>query len=154
MAGFKTTYITKLTDVDTTDKEGVGTLRWEGGKCYKYVKFVDASDTAVVGDGLGYVADAYPENTVCADITDMDAQCIPAGVAVAAITATNSWAWIQIKGLVVVAAAFNGTTPAQGDTLFLLTTDKTFTVDPTVNTRAAGILSHVANKEMILDCPF
>lgn len=155
-SGAKKVFVTRLTDTSLTDQEGLNTLRWEGNKCYKWVLYAEgtAALDIVAGDALGYLADGYDLGTVVSDITDMDAQCIPAGNAMATVTVTATYMWIQIKGAATASITHNGTTPAQGDTLFLLTTDKTWTVDPTVNTRAGGILQKVSSKEMVLDCPF
>ncbi len=53
--GAKKIFQTKLTDTSTTDKEGVGTLRWEGNKCYKWILYNNgAGSVASVAGGVGY----------------------------------------------------------------------------------------------------
>lgn len=154
--GLSETFITGLTETATTDKEGLGKLRFEDGKWYKWVLYDDgtANLDIVAGDALCYKADAYDAHTVVADETDADALAIPAGVAVATVTADQTYMWIQIKGYAVATQTFGGTTPAAGDTLMAGEADKTFTVDPGDNRVRAGFIMNVSGKEMVLDCPF
>ena len=39
MSSGKTIFRTKLTDNDSTDKDGVGTIRHAEGKIYKYIQY-------------------------------------------------------------------------------------------------------------------
>ena len=50
--GIKQVFATRLTDVDTVDREGVGTLRIEGTRWYKYVQINNSTGTSagVAGD--------------------------------------------------------------------------------------------------------
>lgn len=150
---FKTTYLTKLTDVDTTDREGVGTLRLESNKLYKYVKYDDGTGDldVVAGDVVGYLA---ASNTfVTADVTDMDVQPVMAGAMVAAVTATDQYCWIQIGGAVTLAATVTGTTPAAGDVINMSASDKKAKVDPVANETLGGYMRN-ATTGAYLNCPW
>lgn len=154
--GMKRVFATPLTAVETTDKEGVGTLRREGNKEYKWVLFKNTTATVAVvaGDPVAYAVDKYDSHQVVSDFTDADAQPIGAGVvlaSVAGVLATSYFCWIQTRGPVDTNAALAGT-PVVGSGLMLSTTDKTFTLVTGVIYPIA-ITYHVANKSIILQCP-
>lgn len=96
--GSKDLFVTKLTDVtNTTDVEGLGNLRFEGGKVYKWVK------TAVditAGYACNYVTDSNTVTIVYAATVAANAK---AGIAPTAITAATDSAtyyfWLQVGGL-------------------------------------------------------
>ena len=123
--GMRTSFVTRLTDVNSVDKEGVGTLRWEGNKCYKYVKFLNTSATVAGAAGklLCYTSeDGYDDNEVCMDMTDADSKPVGAGICLSAVTGTLTVAyyiWMQIKGMSTtadaIAASVDGTPVAAGD---------------------------------------
>lgn len=58
MAGIKQTFVTKLTDVNSTAQEVLGTLRFEGNKVYKYVEIKNTTATVAgaAGDPVAYFA--------------------------------------------------------------------------------------------------
>ncbi len=157
---FKTTYLTRLTDVDTIDREGVGTLRWESGKMYKYVKYEHgtAALDLVIGDVVVYTvedADSYFVTADVSDITD-DNSGLPvmAGVIVAAtVTETDRYIWIQIGGPNTLAATVTGTTPASGDRINASLTDKKAKVDPASNEVICGYMVS-RTTGIILQCPW
>jgi hypothetical protein len=96
----KTLFQTQLTDVEENDLEGIGTLRYEDNKVYRWVKYT-ASTALAAGD------------VVCHDITDEE-DChqevsIPAtadlsmlgGVVLATVadsSSTTHYFWIQVFG--------------------------------------------------------
>lgn len=95
--GLKKVFVTALTDVDTVDREGVGTIRIEAQKIYKYVKYNAGTATVVLvaGDVVVYHGDdGWDDSEVCGDYTD---GVVVAGVAVAVI-ADDGFGWIQIGG--------------------------------------------------------
>lgn len=112
MQNSKVVFVSAVTDVHTTDKEGVGTLRWvrdsNGWKCYRYVRNSSAS-TLVVGNVLfhgttgfgittGSNPSTYEEEVFSAGQAGKNAVVSQmAGVAVSAITATG-YGWIQVSG--------------------------------------------------------
>ncbi len=76
--GIKQVFATRLTDVDTVDREGVGTLRIEGTRWYKYVQINNSTGTSagVAGDLVGYRASAaggYNNSIVCINAAGQDA---------------------------------------------------------------------------------
>ncbi len=155
---FKTTYITKLTDNDSSDRETVGTLRFENNKMYKYVKYDHgvAGLDLVVGDVVGYLLNEADSYFVTADVSSMDTIPVMAGVIVAAtVTADDSYIWIQIGGPVTLAATVEGTTPSAGDVLAVLagTTDKYAEIDPTDHAVRCGFMV-TTTTGVILQCPW
>ncbi len=87
--GMKRIFITKLTDVCTSDKEGVGTRRWEGPNEYIFLK-----GAASVADGTPVTYNKSYAATVLATGTNPAG---PVAIANAAIVASR-WGWFQIAG--------------------------------------------------------
>ena len=126
----KAIFVTKtVTQVSTTDLEGVGTLRWAGNKCYRWVK--NADDAAFIagqavfhkaGDAANFYSNAYEALT--AQLMFL------AGVCVSAI-AVSGYGWIQCLGHNATVAVKNasGTTYAIGDYLIGANGQTGFTVD-------------------------
>lgn len=166
-SGFKRVFLTPLTAVETTDKEGVGTLRFEGNKIYKWVKLqnVTATVAVVAGDAVAYLA-ATGHNTsqVVSDVSDADAtQPLGAGIimgTVAAVLATAYYCWIQIKGNVTVTEVIGGSA-GDGHMLMMSTTDKTLTklvlteaAPNTILGACIGVATDASAKLVALDCVF
>jgi len=157
MAGIKQTFVTKLTDVNSTAQEVLGTLRFEGNKVYKYVEFKNTTATVAgaAGSLVGYnAATGYLNNKVVADLTDADAAVFPAGVTLAAVTgtlATSYFIWIQIKGYVVLDTAV--TSGAAGSPFYLTTTDKTGAICSAATQAPAGISMNTTTG-VSLNCNF
>lgn len=166
--GIKKIFATKLTEVATTDKEGVGTIRFEGNKVYKWVKLQNTTATVAVaaGDAVAYnAATGHSVNQVVSDLSDADAIPVCAGLvqaAIAGVLATAYYCWIQIKGPATALQTLAGS-PADGDLLMMATsTDKTLTkqlfAGTTPNIAAtggyAGIATDASAKLVALDCPF
>lgn len=165
-SGIKKIFATPLSAVNTSAKEELGTIRFEGNDVYKYVKIrnVTATVAGVAGDPVAYRVDEYDAHHVVLDITDADTIPIGAGCIQGTVTgtlATDYFGWIKIKGLQAIPTALAGT-PAVGDDVGILATDKTLNrrlwagTTPTIQALVArmGTVKHVANKEVILDCPF
>ena len=157
-SGQKKTFLTKLTDVYTTDKEGVGTIRFEGNKIYKWVWFRNHTATVAgaAGDPVGYYADGYSSHKVCADMSDADAAPLGAGILQAAVTGTldtDYYCWIQIKGAATVNQALAGT-PAAGNKLIMSTTDLTLTKSTAAVDQGCAYAQVVANKTILCDFPW
>lgn len=112
-SGIKRVFATALTETSTVDLEGVGAIRFEGGKVYKWVKYSSGSGpvAAAAGKAAVYVADTgYGANVVTMDFSDGGARRIGAGV-LQAVIANNSFGWIQIKGFAALASGgVSGTT--------------------------------------------
>lgn len=152
-----TSFVTKLTDVDTTDKEGLGKIRFQNGKWYKYVKLQNVSATvaAAAGSLCAYEgANGYSNNHVVVDNTDADSAVFCAGATLATITGTAGTAyyvWIQIKGLITLDTAVGS--GAAGSPFYLTATDKTAAIASAATQSIAGI-SMNATTGVVLDCPF
>jgi len=114
-SGMKKIFVTKLADVKTTDVEGIGTIRFEGNKIYKWVTYSEeaAAVDGVAGEVTYYVAtDGHKNNDVTSDLSASDE--IGAGV-LQAIMSDNEFGWIQIKGAALLAIAL--TAGVDGDAL-------------------------------------
>ena len=156
--GLPQSYVTGLTETSLVDLEGVGKIRFQDGKWYKWVKYDDgtADLDIVAGDFLNYLASTgYGLSTVVADTADADSTTpFGAGVAVAAVTVTATYMWIQIKGLVTLALDPTGT-PADSNALVPSATDKAMAI------ATASDVEHIcghtvadSDKIVYLDCPW
>ena len=151
--GIKKCFITGLDEISLTDKEGVGTLRFEGNNVYKYVRYDSGTaDLDIVPNDCLFYSD-YAAGEVTADVTDSIG--IGAGVSMATITATAYYFWIKIKGISdiavdVVAGAVGNALTAIG------TNDKTLDVSAVVTDHVcAYLLDDTASAQQILcDFPF
>lgn len=156
--GLKQVFATALTETSLIDLEGVGTIRFQDGKWYKWVKYDDgtANLDIVAGDFLNYVAaTGYPADTVVADTANADSTTpFGAGVATATVTVTATYMWIQIKGYVVLSLDPTGT-PADSNALVPSATDKAMAI------ATASDVEHIcghtiddSEKQVYLDCPW
>ena len=114
-------------------KEGTVYTHFNGNK-YRYVKVLNESATVAgaAGDVVAYLdAPGATENfTVVTDNTDASTKPIGAGVlttTVAGVPGTAEYVWVQIQGPFTANQNLAGT-PADGDALYLSTTDKTLTL--------------------------
>lgn len=152
-SGQKKIFLTKLTDISSSDKEGVGTLRWEGNKCYKYVQYdTGAGSVAAVAGQVAYyyLASGYNDNKVTSDLSDSVE--IGAGVLQAVLT-DGDYGWIQIKGPATLTIAL--TAGADGDPLTPTgATDGTLDVSASVTDHVCAIADDISAKEIICDFPF
>lgn len=157
MAGLKQTFVTKLTDVNSTAQEVLGTLRNDGNKWYKYVEIKNSATVAgVATDAVVYfAATGYGNNRVCIRAADGDATVpFAAGVlmsTVAGVAATSEYGWIQIKGLSTLSTAV--TSGAAGRVFKMSTTDKTASVATAATDNIMGV-SMNATTGVCLNCPF
>ncbi|KKL70765.1 hypothetical protein LCGC14_2101670 [marine sediment metagenome] len=101
--GIKKVFATGLTETATYDKEGLGAIRHEGQKVYKWVKYNNGASAvaAVAGNVVYYygvggdaVSGGYENSEVTMELAD---GYMGAGV-LQAIIADASFGWIQIKG--------------------------------------------------------
>lgn len=125
-----------LTANDSTPQftPGVVYTHYNGNK-YRYVKLLNESATVagVAGDVVGYLGSpgATENYTVVTDNTDAATKPVGAGVLLTTVTGatgTAEYVWVQISGPATVNQAIAGSTPADGDSLYLSTTDKTLTL--------------------------
>ena len=157
--GHKVSFITGLTDTDTVDVEGVGTLRWEGNKCYKYVKFNNgAGDVASIAGDVAYyygvsgdaVTGGYENSEVTMDRTDA---YLGAGV-FQAIIADGSFGWIQIRGAATWTQALSA--GADGDALTHIGAgaDGALDVSALVSDACVAIATDASAKKIVCHFPF
>lgn len=150
--GIKQSFVTGLTDLYSTDKEGVGTIRYENNKVYKYVKFTGTTAIAV-GQLVCYVAYATDSTGTVVDQAYPNPG-IAAGMALAAVgTGTVQYGWIQIQGLILSSDALGGS-PAMGDSLVATgTTTATLTKVVTDNAQACAFCYDATAKAIMCDFP-
>lgn len=92
--GIKQTFPDKVTDFSVAAQNGLGTLRFEGDKVYRYVQ---ANATLTARHAVSYIVNAVA-GTNGFKVTNASANVnTTAGVAVSAITA-NYYGWIQVGG--------------------------------------------------------
>jgi hypothetical protein len=159
-SGIKKVFLTKLTETSTTDKEGVGTIRFEGNKVYKWVKFNNgAGNVASVAGNVAYYygvggdaadGDGYELSIVTMDRTDA---FMTAGV-FQAIIADGSYGWIQIKGPATLTTALTAGADGQALTHIGAGADGTLDVSALVTDQVAAIATDISAKLVALDCPF
>jgi hypothetical protein len=157
-----------ITGIDPTDwsaeaKFRLGTLGASQGtygiEIYRYVKLRNETATVAVavGDVLGYLASpaaGEEYNTVVSDNTDAATKPIAAGVAKAALAGAQNTAyygWVQCGGFAVVAQTLAGP-PADGDALYLSTTDKTLTLATAADDPICAFAVDASEKLVRLNC--
>jgi len=90
---------TTLTEVSTVDLEGVGTLRWDGDNCFRWV-YNNTGSATVVGEVVFHDLSANPNANLYANVSaaaTADLGCM-AGVCMA-IIADGGYGWIQVLGV-------------------------------------------------------
>lgn len=157
--GIKKVFITALTETSTSDLEGVGVLRFEGNKVYKWVQYVAGAGAvaAVAGNvayyyapGGDFAAEGYTLGKVTSDLSDSAE--VGAGV-LQAVIAANSYGWIQIKGPATLTTAL--TAGADGDPLTATgSSDGTLDVSALVTDVNVAIAQDISDKTVICDFPF
>lgn len=124
-----------LTQVDSAEEFALGTVfeHFDGRK-FKYVKVLNETATVAgaAGDVVAYLGSpgATENNTVVTDNSDAALKPVGAGVLQAAVTGatgTAEYVWVQVTGPFTANQTLAGS-PADGDGLFLSTTDKTLTL--------------------------
>jgi len=153
-------FVTPVDQIDTDAKQVLGTLRWEGNKCYKYVEILNTTATVAgaSGDPVAYgAATGYGSNIVVIDLSDADASfALPAGTLNGTVTGTAGtpyYGWVQIKGEATVNTTIGGSA-ADGDLLELAATDKTVQKRTVVDNNIFGYAEDASAKTVVLDCPF
>jgi hypothetical protein len=156
--GQKQVFATALDETLSYDAEGVGCLRWEGNKCYKWVLFNNgAGNVASVAGNVAYyygvggdaVTGGYETNTVTMDLTD---GYLGAGV-FQAIIADGEYGWIQVKGPATLTTALSA--GADGNALTHVgTTDGTLDVSALVTDPIVAFATDISAKKIYCDFPF
>lgn len=154
-SGIKKVFASRLTDADDTKKEELGTIRWEGQKCYKYIQYtVGTGLIAGVAGNVAYYfgADGPFDNQVSSDLSDCIGE-LGAGVLQAAMT-NLQYGWVQIKGPATLTPAL--TAGANGDAL-----TPSGATDGTLDIPLSALTDHIcayainaALKQIVCDFPF
>lgn len=151
----KKVFQTRLTDTSTLDLEGIGVLRFEGSRVYKWVTYNTGTGViaAVAGNGVVYHGDDAVVVDSAADVTSdySDGSGIVAGV-LQAVIANASYGWIQIKGIAVMNLVLDS--GADGNELIVGTTDGSLAVRASAAQMTAGVAIDASAKEVLLDCPW
>lgn len=150
-SGLKRVFLTPLTTNDASDKEGVGTIRFEGNKVYKYVKYDDgAAVAAVAGNACYYLAAGGAQDSVVT--SDVSASVnIGAGILQSVLT-DQYYGWVQIKGPAVMASALSA--GADGNALTAVgTTDGKLDVSAAVTDAVCAYADDASAFEIICDFP-
>lgn len=149
-----------VTRVDSSAEFTLGTIHDNGeGKMYRYVKLLNESATVagVDGDAVAYLdapASATEQFTVVTDNTDASTKPVCAGLLNATVTGatgTAEYVWVQIKGPKTANQNLAGT-PADGDALFLSTTDKTLTLSTAADDPVCGYALDDSADLVYLNC--
>ncbi len=151
----KKVFQTKLTDTSTTDLEGIGVLRFEGVRVFKWIKYNKGGDSvaAVANNMVVYHGDDAVVLDSAAEVT-MDYSSGDSLVAgkLMAVIADASFGWIQIKGIAILTTALDS--GADGDPLIVGTTDGALAVAAAVTDAVCALGMDVTAKEVLLDCPW
>lgn len=157
MPGFAQAFAQGLTEVSTTEKVPLGTVRDEGTKRYRYCKLrnVTATVAGAAGDPVAYAVAATSADegvcTVVLDLTDAAAVPIFAGVllaTVAGVLATDYFVWVQFSGPVTSLPAIAGTI---GQGFKLGAADKTWAAIAAFTDNPVGVVFNVASKVVVLN---
>ena len=157
--GLKGTYATQLDDFGNINLEQKGQHRYEDGKWYKWVQYLNVGFANAVpisdGDFLGYYGvNGLGNNQVTGDTSVASNRGLPAGVAMSAPTVGGDGFWIQIKGYAKVAAGRLHTDVADGDLLQLHTADKLAADGNAAGAKVLGVAVDESDGEIYLDCPW
>lgn len=155
-SGIKQAFASKLTDVDTVARDQLGTLRFEGNKVYKYVKYNQGSGVvaAAAGNIAYYMGGATPvghaTNEVTSDLSD--SVNIGAGVLMGVIP-HGGFGWVQITGPATITPAL--TAGADGNALTPVgATDGTLDVSAAVTDHICAIAEDASLKKILCMFPF
>ncbi len=153
MGGQKKVFITRLTDTSSKDLEGVGTIRWEDNKCYKWVRYQNgAGNVAAAAGRVCYYrgAGGAAAGNVTSDLSD--SLQIGAGVLQAAIP-DGEYGWIQIKGPATLSIGL--TAGANGNALTPVgATDGTLDVSALVTDPICAYVDDSTTNKIVCDFPF
>ncbi len=156
--GLKRVFATSLTETTSYDAEGIGALRFEGNKIYKWVKYNQGAGAvaAVAGQVAYYYApggvggDEYANSEVTSDLTDSAE--VGAGVLQSAI-ANGQFGWIQIRGAATLTIAL--TAGVDGDVLTPTgATDGTLDVTAAATSAPCAFAHDASANKIICDFPF
>ncbi len=151
--GIKKIFATGLEETANQDLEGLGAIRREGDKTYKWVLFNNGSGSvaAVVGNFAYFIAvTGYIAHTVTMDLTDADG--VGAGV-FQSIIADGEYGWIQIGGPATLTTAHLAGADGNAMTAVGASTDGTLDVSALVTDFICAIAVDASAKTVALLCP-
>lgn len=135
-----------LTGNDSTPVHELGQMHCDDkGKMFRYVKVLNETATVAgaAGDAVAYLdapADATEQFTVVTDNSDASTKPVCAGLlqaAIAGVPGTAEYVWVQCGGPATANQTLAGT-PADGDAVFLSTTDMTLTLSTAADDPVCG----------------
>ena len=139
----KVLFVTRnVTDYAATDLEGVGTLRWEGGKLYRWIQNAESANAWTVGGAVGHVLTNATTFLTTGIVPATANLSVAAGLAVSAVPATY-YGWVLVLGAYTTCLAVNTTDVAIviGDNLKMVNAVTYFARD-TAYTAAATYRKH------------
>lgn len=151
-----------ITETRTTDKETIGTMRWVGQKCYRWVKNTTGGALTVGGNytfGTASTGGFFTEVYTFGQSTKGTSVNGPVAVAVSAI-ASLEYGWVQVGGEVSAqiggatgsnVAAYDSLKPVSGQ--IYLTLDAAAGTAPTAGGRPVSLAtgnSNAANANVLL----
>ena len=156
--GIKRIFQTPLDVNASSDLEEVGTIRWEGNKCYKWVQHNQRGAVATAAGQVVYYDSAGDMATDTSQITaDWSASLkVGAGVAQSVITDTY-YGWIQIKGPATLTIALDSGADGQSLTAGPTATgvtDGSLVVNSAVTDIPVAVADDASAKEIVCDFPF
>ena len=158
-AGIKRVFATGLSETTSFDAEGLGAIRIEGQKVYKWVKYNNgAGDVAAVVGDVGYyygvsgdaVTGGYENNVVTMDLTDA---YMGAGV-FQSIIADGEYGWIQIEGPATLTTAPLAGADGNALTHVGATTDGTLDVSAAVTDAVVAYATDITAKKIVCKFPW
>ena len=140
-------------------REEVGIHRYEDGKWYKWVQYLNVGFANAVpvdvGDFVGYFGvNGLKNNQVTGDTSVPANRGLPAGITMSAPATGGDGFWIQIKGYAKVAAGRLHSDVADGDLLQLHTADKLAADGNAAGAKILGVAVDESDGELYLDCPW
>ena len=150
--GIKKIFATSLTEILTSDVEGLGTIRREGNKTYKFIKYNNGTvnTEGLAGHFVTYFGIAGHDNS---EVTfDHSDGTVGAGVLVAALQDGN-FGWIQIGGAATLLVSL--TAGANGNGLTIVgAANGTLDVSALVSDHLVAVVIDAALEKVLLFCPF
>jgi len=153
-------YSTSLTETYGDDAEGLGAIRFEGARIYKWVMLNMPEGSSSVGRIVWYTVDPADQLTpsslhVSGFHIDVLNEVI-AGIVVPATVADTAYFWVQIGGISESSFALDGP-PSDGDMLtsaYTISTFPRFEVMSDTSKQCAAIAIDASAKKVLLTCPF
>ena len=149
-----------VTSNDSTPVHALGQLYHDDqGKAYRYVKLLNETATVAgaAGDAVAYLdapGSATEQFTVVTDNTDASTKPVCAGLLNATVTGatgTAEYVWVQCGGPATANQTLAGT-PADGDAVFLSTTDLTLTLSTAADDPVCGYALDASADLVYLQC--